>query len=57
VTANQYGRHGKPFLTPQTTWKPEVMLPPDQVRWFVEQPDSVFSIYKVLIDDLRFDCE
>ncbi|OJD30510.1 cytochrome p450 [Diplodia corticola] len=52
---NKYSKLGKPFLSPQVTWKPEVIIPPEHVRWMVDQPDSVFSIHKVLIDDLRFD--
>ena len=36
------------------TWQPEVVLPPSQIRWLVEQPDTVFSIDRALIKDLEF---
>lgn len=36
------------------TWQPEVVLPPSQVRWLVEQPDNVLSIDECLIKDLEF---
>ncbi|KAB2570446.1 Cytochrome P450 monooxygenase pyr3 [Lasiodiplodia theobromae] len=52
---SKYSKLGKPFLATQITWKPEVIIPPEHVQWMVNQPDSVFSIHKVLIDDLRFD--
>lgn len=36
------------------TWQAEVVLPPAQVRWLVEQPDTVLSIDRCLIKDLEF---
>lgn len=36
------------------TWQPEVVLPPSQIRWLVEQPDTVLSIDKCLLKDLEF---
>ncbi|EOD43977.1 putative cytochrome p450 protein [Neofusicoccum parvum UCRNP2] len=51
---NKYGKFGKPFLTSQLTWKPEVVLPPQHIKWLIDQPDSVLSIHKVLIEDVAF---
>ncbi|KAL1634590.1 hypothetical protein SLS56_002283 [Neofusicoccum ribis] len=51
---NKYGKFGKPFLTSQLTWKPEVVLPPEHIKWLIDQPDSVLSIHKVLIEDVAF---
>lgn len=36
------------------TWQPEVVLPPSQIRWLVDQPDTILSINQALIKDLEF---
>lgn len=36
------------------TWQPEVVLPPSQVKWLVEQPDTITSIDRCLVKDLEF---
>ena len=36
------------------TWQPEVVLPPSQIQWLVEQPDTITSIDKCLMKDLEF---
>ncbi|KAK7518891.1 cytochrome P450 [Phyllosticta citriasiana] len=51
----KYGKHGTPYITPNATFKAEVVLPPSYMSWLVAQPDSVLSIYKVLIADVEFD--
>ncbi|KAL1391388.1 cytochrome P450 [Phyllosticta capitalensis] len=49
-----YGKHGKPCITPNSTFEAEVVLPPSYMGWLVAQPDSVLSIYEVLINDVEF---
>ena len=52
----RYSKVGRPFISPSfVTWQPEVVLPPSQVRWLVEQPESVLSIDRALKKDLEFD--
>ncbi|KAI7776840.1 hypothetical protein LA080_004371 [Diaporthe eres] len=51
----KYGRHGKPYITPNLTFKAEVMLPPSYISWLLAQPDSVLSIHKVLLADVEFE--
>ncbi|KAK3715252.1 hypothetical protein LTR37_007219 [Vermiconidia calcicola] len=51
----KYSKENKPFLVPSfVTWQPEVVLPPSQIRWLVEQPDAVLSIDRCLVKDLEF---
>ncbi|KAK4543416.1 hypothetical protein LTR36_005559 [Oleoguttula mirabilis] len=51
----KFSKRGKPFLSPSfVTWQAEVVLPPSQVRWLIEQPDTVLSIDRCLIKDLEF---
>lgn len=55
LTSLQYSKNDKPFVVPSfVTWQPEVVLPPSQIRWLVEQPDTVLSIDKCLLKDLEF---
>ncbi|KAG6368107.1 hypothetical protein INS49_002307 [Diaporthe citri] len=51
----KYGKHGKPYITPNLTFKAEVMLPPSYMPWLLAQPDSVLSIHKVLLADVEFE--
>lgn len=51
----QYGKQGKPYITPNLTFKAEVMLPPSYMPWLLAQPDSVLSIQKVLLADVEFE--
>lgn len=37
------------------TWQPEVVLPPSQIKWLVQQPESVLSLQKILSKALE--CE
>ncbi|KAK5131277.1 hypothetical protein LTR08_001182 [Meristemomyces frigidus] len=51
----KFSKHSKPFQTPSfTSWQSTVLLPASQLRWLLEQPDSVLSIDKCLIKDLEF---
>ncbi|KAK5173339.1 uncharacterized protein LTR77_002020 [Saxophila tyrrhenica] len=50
-----YNKAGKPFVVPSfVTWQPEVVLPLAQVKWLVDQPDTVTSIDRCLVKDLEF---
>ncbi|KAG8163376.1 hypothetical protein KVR01_006673 [Diaporthe batatas] len=51
----KYGKHGKPYVTPNLTFKAEVVLPPSYMTWLLAQPDSVMSIQKVLLADVEFE--
>lgn len=51
----QYGKNGKPYITPNLTFKAEVMLPASYMSWLLAQPDSVLSIHKVLLADVEFE--
>ncbi|KAF2085151.1 cytochrome P450 [Saccharata proteae CBS 121410] len=51
----KYSKVSKPFLTSNSgSFQPEVVLPPAHIKWLIDQPESVVSIYNVLIDDVEF---
>jgi hypothetical protein len=39
----QYGSAGRPFVVPDTTFQPQVMLPQQYVKWLSTQPPSILS--------------
>jgi len=56
---DKYNRQGNAFVTPQTLGMlPEVILPPNQLRWMFDQPDNVMSTseghYEFLHGDYSF---
>ncbi|OCK84488.1 cytochrome P450, partial [Lepidopterella palustris CBS 459.81] len=38
-----YSKHDKPFVTPNVTMYPEILLPPAHIPWLFNQPDDVLS--------------
>jgi len=46
----EYGRNGLPFVVPDTTLRPQVMLPPEHIRWLITQPESVLSLEAVRLE-------
>ncbi|KAF2102213.1 cytochrome P450 [Rhizodiscina lignyota] len=43
----KYNKQGKPFVTPNTTLEPEVLLPPSAIPWLLSQPANVLSPFPV----------
>lgn len=39
----QFSKHGQPFLVNEPSLEKELMLPPEHIKWFSEQPDSTAS--------------
>ena len=39
----QYGRNGQPFVMPDPSLQPQVMLPQEHISWLIRQSDSVLS--------------
>ena len=39
----KFSQSGKPFLLPGTGFEPHVMLPPEFVKWLIDQPEGVLS--------------
>ncbi|KAF2165557.1 hypothetical protein M409DRAFT_55929 [Zasmidium cellare ATCC 36951] len=50
----KYGKHGKPWVTPNRNWDHEVMLPLEHTKWLIELPESVAVAYKILLFDVAF---
>ena len=40
----QYNKQNLSFATPNTTWKPEVLLPPSAIPWLLHQSKSVLNV-------------
>ncbi|KAL8672928.1 MAG: hypothetical protein Q9168_002634 [Polycauliona sp. 1 TL-2023] len=38
-----HSKHGRPFLLNEPSLQKEVMLPPEHIKWFSNQPDSILS--------------
>ena len=54
-----YSKHGKVFIVPGVLGSPpEVVMPPSQMQWMVDQPDNVLSTsaahYEILSGDYNF---
>ncbi|CAG8402472.1 unnamed protein product [Penicillium salamii] len=39
----RFSLNGKPFIMPGTGFKTEVMLPPEHIKWVVDQPEDILS--------------
>ncbi|CAG8020205.1 unnamed protein product [Penicillium salamii] len=39
----KFGLSGKPFILPGTGFEPHVMLPPEFIKWLIDQPEEVLS--------------
>ncbi|KAE8828204.1 hypothetical protein PTNB85_07390 [Pyrenophora teres f. teres] len=52
----KYSRKGTPFVLPCTLGvQAEIILPPDQLRWMFDQPDSILSTREAHYDVLQGD--
>ncbi|KAF2436506.1 cytochrome P450 [Tothia fuscella] len=47
----KYSQNGKTYIFPDFSGKPEVILPASEMRWLLDQPDSVLSVSE-LHDDI-----
>ncbi|KAF2811844.1 cytochrome P450 [Mytilinidion resinicola] len=50
----KYSKANLPFISPNITFRPVVILPPSHFRWLISQPDDVLSIAAVLKDAVQF---
>lgn len=48
---DQFSKHGQPFLVNEPSLEQELMLPPEHIKWFSEQPDSTVSSEGIRDDD------
>jgi hypothetical protein len=39
----EFNLNGKPFIQPGTGFEPQVMLPPEFMKWLIDQPEDVLS--------------
>ncbi|PGH19456.1 hypothetical protein AJ80_03957 [Polytolypa hystricis UAMH7299] len=46
----QYGAAGRPYVVPDTTFQPQVMLPQNHIKWLSTQPESVLSSEAVRVE-------
>lgn len=43
----QFSRKGRPFFVPDMSFKAQVLLPQEHIKWLTTQPESILSVYKV----------
>ena len=46
----QYSQHGQPFLIQEFSFQKELILPPDQIKWFFDQTDLTLSSAEVRME-------
>jgi len=51
----KYSKRGQTYIFPDFTGKPEVIIPPSEIPWLLEQPDSVLSVNELHHDILAGD--
>jgi len=51
----QYSKAGKSFVLPSWTAGPEVILPPNSIRWLANLPDDVLDVQELHQDILETD--
>jgi cytochrome P450 len=51
----KYSKQGKTYVFPDFTGKPEIIIPPSQIPWLLEQPDTVLSVNELHHDILAGD--
>lgn len=47
VPSKKYGKNGQPFVMPDPSLQPQVMLPQEHISWLIRQSDGVMSQAKV----------
>ncbi len=47
TSCGQYNKDNKSFVSPNTTFEPEVLLPPSALSWLLSQPPNVLSPFPV----------
>ena len=43
LTSSKYSRHGRCFVLPDFGLRPQVMIPPEHVKWLIEQPGTTLA--------------
>ena len=51
----RYSKKGKSYVFPDFTAKPQVIIPPSEIPWLLEQPDNVLSVNELHHDILAGD--
>lgn len=51
----KYSKNGKSYIIPCFFKRPEVVLPPSSIKWFLDQPDNVISVHDVHNDRMHPD--
>ncbi|CAG7916207.1 unnamed protein product [Penicillium olsonii] len=46
----KFGLNGKAFIAPGTGFRAEVMLPPEHIKWVVDQPDEILSHHEFQVE-------
>lgn len=43
----EYGKKGIPFVIPDPSFQPQIMLPQEHIKWITQQPDEKLSLWNV----------